>query len=65
AKVDPATCRMGTTLWAGLVVCRSSGARNVLLTFSLHGAAAASVLLPPQEDLATAELQRIIWTRRN
>ena len=64
-RTDPSTCRMGTTLWTGLVVCRSSGARNVLLTFSLAGSVAATAMLPTGNDLASAELQRIIWTRRD
>lgn len=62
---DPSTCRMGTTLWTGLVVCRSSGARNVLLTFALPGSVPASAMLPTGNDLGSAELQRIIWTRRD
>jgi hypothetical protein len=63
AKVDASTCRMGTALWAGLAVCRSSGARNVLLTFSFRGAAGNATALPTGDDLATAELQRVIWIR--
>lgn len=62
---DPSTCRMGTTLWTGLIVCRSSGARNVLLTFSLAGSVPASAMLPTGNDLGSAELQRIVWTRRD
>ena len=62
-RTDPATSRRGTVLWTGLIVCRSAGASNVLLTFSLHGSVPASALLPTGNDLASAELQRIIWTR--
>jgi hypothetical protein len=63
AKVDPSTCRMGVTLWTGLAICRSSGARNVMLTFSFRGAVGNSSLLPMGEDLANGELQRMIWMR--
>lgn len=59
---DPASCRRGTTLWTGLIICRSSGAKNVLLTFALPGSVPASAMLPVGDDLASSELQRIIWT---
>lgn len=60
--VDPATCRIGTELWVGMAICRSSAAANVALTFSFKGAAATSSTLPARDVLATGELQRIVWT---
>lgn len=61
-KTDPATCRMGTALWAGLAVCRSAGADNVTLTFSFKGDYGRATTVPPPDQLAAGELQRIIWS---
>lgn len=61
AKADIATCRMGTTLWIGMVICRSKGAPNVLLSFSLKSDTPPGTSLPPAAQLKDAELQRIIW----
>lgn len=61
-RANPSTCRMGTDLWLGMAICRSSGAPNVTLTFSFQGEAAMATSLPSGEALANGILQRIIWT---
>jgi len=62
AGTNPATCRIGTDLWLGMAICKSRGASNVTLTFSLPGEAAMSTQLPGRDVLDNGILQRIIWT---
>ena len=63
-KVDPAACRAGKGLWAGMAVCVSAAASNVQLLFSLPADGMAHDQLPPRPQLERGELQRILWRPR-
>ncbi|WP_181708450.1 DUF1131 domain-containing protein [Chthonobacter rhizosphaerae] len=57
ARVGSGSCRIGTGNWVGMPICPSRAAPNVSLVFSTSGLAATEA-----EALATATLQRMIWT---
>lgn len=61
AGLSRADCREGTGNWRGMPICRSRGAPNVSLVFAIPGYMAADGL-PDDATLATATLQRMIWT---
>lgn len=54
-------CRVGTAVWRGMAVCNASGARHITLVFSIPEFDGPFDTLPSDEQLARAELQRIVW----
>ncbi len=61
AGLTRADCREGSGNWRGMPICRSRGAPNVTLVFAIPGYMASDGL-PDEATLATATLQRMIWT---
>ncbi len=61
AGLTRADCREGSGNWRGMPICRSRGAPNVTLVFAIPGYMASDGL-PDDATLATATLQRMIWT---
>lgn len=56
-RVDPSMCRIGGGNWFGMPICTSRAAPNVSLVFATTGFSAS-----PNEAMARATLERIIWT---
>jgi Protein of unknown function (DUF1131) len=61
ARINPASCQVGTGNWRGMPLCPSPAAPNVTLAFSVPGYMESSAL-PGPDQLEDATLQRIIWT---
>jgi hypothetical protein len=61
ARLSRADCREGGGNWFGMPICRSRAAPNVTLVFAIPGYVSPDGL-PDDGTLATATLQRIIWT---
>lgn len=55
-------CRVGVDLWRGMAICTARGAPNVKLVFTIAGFEGPFDRLPPNDQLADANLQRIIWS---
>ncbi len=61
ARLPAGSCREGTGNWLGMPICSAPGAPNVTYVFAIPGYADPNGL-PDDATLATATLQRIIWT---
>lgn len=61
AGVTRSDCREGTGLWSGMPICRARGGSGVTLVFAIPGYTDPNGL-PDDATLATATLQRIIWS---
>lgn len=61
ARLSRSDCRDGMDNWLGMPICTARGAPTVTLVFSIPGFISPEGL-PDDATLATATLQRIIWT---
>ncbi len=61
ARVTRRDCRVGESLWRGMAVCKARGAPHISLVFSIPQYDGPFDQLPSNEELAGAELQRIVW----
>ncbi len=55
-------CRVGRNLWRDMAICPSRGAPNVKLVYAVTQYDGPFDALPPREQLASARIQRIVWT---
>jgi hypothetical protein len=61
SRIPRSSCREGTGNWSGMPICTAPGAPNVALVFAIPSYVDPDA--PPDESaLATATLQRFIWT---
>jgi len=55
-------CRIGRNLWRGMAICKAKGTKNVELVYAIPQFDGPFNKLPPNEQLRTALIQRILWT---
>ena len=61
ARMARSDCREGNGNWLGMAICHAHNAPSVSFVFSVPGYI-STVGLPDDATLATASLQRMIWT---
>jgi len=61
-RIRRSSCRVGKSLWRGMAICQARGSGNIKLVFAISQYEGPYDRLPPDNELKTAVLQRIIWT---
>lgn len=54
-------CRVGKSLWVGAAICREPDSPNMDYVYTISGYDGPFDILPPEDILRDAVLQRIVW----